>query len=92
MGREVGGRFWMGNTCTPVGDPCQCMAKPLQYCKVIHLQLKSINLLKNKNKCPPIFKVMLIVKPLTKSECFVSCLVFLKINILQMLKKKMSRF
>ena len=31
---------------------------------------------------------MLIVKPLTKSECFVSCLVFLKINILQVLKKK----
>ena len=30
---------------------------------------------------------MLIVKPLTKSECFVSCLVFLKINI-QVLKKK----
>ena len=30
----------MGNTCTPVADPCQCMAKPLQYCKVISLQLK----------------------------------------------------
>ena len=30
----------MGNTCTPMVDPCQCMAKPLQYCKVISLQLK----------------------------------------------------
>ena len=40
MGREVGGGFRMGNTCTPVVDPCQCMAKPLQYCKVISLQLK----------------------------------------------------
>ena len=39
-GREVGGGFRMGNTCTPVADPCQCMAKPLQYCKVISLQLK----------------------------------------------------
>ena len=34
----------MGNTCTPVADSCQCMAKPIQYCKVISLQLKSINL------------------------------------------------
>ena len=35
-----GGRFRMGNTCTPVVDSRQCMAKPLQYCKVISLQLK----------------------------------------------------
>ena len=40
----------MGNTCTPVADSCQCMAKPLQYCKVISLQLKWINLWKNKIK------------------------------------------
>ena len=26
--------FRMGNTCTPVVDSCQCMAKPIQYCKV----------------------------------------------------------
>ena len=30
----------MGNTCTPVVDSCRCMAKPVQYCKVISLQLK----------------------------------------------------
>ena len=36
----------MGNTCTPVADSCQCMAKPIQYCKVISFQLK----LKKKNK------------------------------------------
>ena len=35
MGREVGGGFRMGDTCTPVADSCQCMAKPLQYCKVL---------------------------------------------------------
>ena len=29
---EGGGR--MGNTCTPVVDSSQCMAKPIQYCKV----------------------------------------------------------
>ena len=39
-GREVGGVFRMGNTCTPMVDSCQCMAKPIQYCKVINLQLK----------------------------------------------------
>ena len=47
MGREVGGGFTMGNICTPMPDSCQCIhvnvvvnAKPLQYCKVISLQLK----------------------------------------------------
>ena len=29
-GREVGGEFRMGNTCTPMADSCQCMAKPIQ--------------------------------------------------------------
>ena len=28
--KEGGGRgFRMGNTCTPIADSCQCMAKPL---------------------------------------------------------------
>ena len=32
---EGGGRgFRMGNTCTPMVDSSQCMAKPIQYCKV----------------------------------------------------------
>ena len=34
MGRKVGGGFMFGNACTPVVDSCQCMAKPIQYCKV----------------------------------------------------------
>ena len=29
-----GGGFRMGNTCTPVAESSQCMAKPIQYCKV----------------------------------------------------------
>ena len=38
---EGGGRgFRMGSTCPPVVDSCQCMAKLIQYCKVISLQLK----------------------------------------------------
>ena len=41
MGRKVGVGFRMGNTCTPVADSCQCMAKPIQYCKVISLQLNN---------------------------------------------------
>ena len=33
--REEGGRgFRMGNTCTLMADSSQCMAKPIQYCKV----------------------------------------------------------
>ena len=34
IGREVGGGFRMGNTCTPVVYSSQCMTKPIQYCKV----------------------------------------------------------
>ena len=34
MGREVGEGFMFGNACTPVVDSSQCMAKPIQYCKV----------------------------------------------------------
>ena len=33
-GQGDGGGFMFGNTCTPVVDSCQCMAKPIQYCKV----------------------------------------------------------
>ena len=40
MAREVGGGFRIGNTCTPMADSCQYMAKPVQYCKVISLPLK----------------------------------------------------
>ena len=32
--------FRMGGTCIPMADSCQCMAKPLQYCKVISLHLQ----------------------------------------------------
>ena len=39
-GRDVGDGFRMGNMCIPVADLCWCMAKPIQYCKVISLQLK----------------------------------------------------
>ena len=34
MEREVGGGFRMGNTCILMADSSQCMAKPIQYCKV----------------------------------------------------------
>ena len=34
----------MGNTCTPVVDSCWCVAKPIQYCKVISLQLNKFKL------------------------------------------------
>ena len=31
--RLMGGGFRVGNSCTPVVDSSQCMAKPIQYCK-----------------------------------------------------------
>ena len=39
MGREVEG-VQDGDTCIAVADSCQCMAKPIQYCNIISLQLK----------------------------------------------------
>ena len=43
VGREVGRGIGMGNTCKSMANSCQCMKKPLQYCKVISLQLIKIN-------------------------------------------------
>ena len=34
MGRQEGGGFRMGNTCIPVADSFQYLAKLIQYCKV----------------------------------------------------------
>ena len=34
MGRELGMGFRMQDTCTPMVDSSQCMAKPIQCCKV----------------------------------------------------------
>ena len=39
IGREVGGKFRMGNTGTPMADSCQYMTKN-HYNIVISLQLK----------------------------------------------------
>ena len=36
------------NMCTPMADSCWCMAKPIQYCKVISLQLNKF-ILKRKD-------------------------------------------
>ena len=33
-GEGGGGGFMFGIACTPEVDSCQCMAKPIQYCKV----------------------------------------------------------
>ena len=38
-GRWEGGPGWR-DTCAPVADSCQCIAKPPQYYKVIILRLK----------------------------------------------------
>ena len=48
--REVGGGIGMGNTCKSMADAYQSMAKPLQYYKVISLQIIKINGKKKKKK------------------------------------------
>ena len=42
MGRKAGGGIRMGNTCKSMAD-VNVWQKPLQYCKVISLQLIKIN-------------------------------------------------
>ena len=49
MGREVGGGFMFGIARTPMVDSCQCMVKPIQYCKA--KESKNKHLIKNKNLC-----------------------------------------
>ena len=56
-GREVGWGFRTGNTCTPVADSCQSMAKPIQYCKVISLQKNKEKKEKKKQRCYFVNKV-----------------------------------
>ena len=57
MGRDGGGGFRMGNTYTPMVDSCQCMAKPIQYCKVktkqnkVPLKKLKASFQKKKNYC-----------------------------------------
>ena len=35
---QGGGRgFSMENICTPMADSCQCVAKPIRYCKVKYM-------------------------------------------------------
>ena len=43
VGWELEGGFMFGNSCTPVADSCQCMAKPIQYCKVKLSKNKNLN-------------------------------------------------
>ena len=49
--------FRMGNTCTPMVDSCQSMAKPIQYCKVISLQKNKEKKEKKKQRCYFVNKV-----------------------------------
>ena len=41
-GERSGRGVQMGDTCKSMADSCQCIAKPLQYCKVISFQLIKI--------------------------------------------------
>ena len=44
----------MQNTCTPMEDSCQCMTKPIQYCKVkkkFFLKKGKNKIRKKKNEC-----------------------------------------
>ena len=50
MGREVGGGFMFGSACTPVVVSCQCMAKPIQYCKVKYSKNKNFLKMRKKKK------------------------------------------
>ena len=52
MWREAGGGIWMGNTYNPWLIHVNVWQKPLQYCKVISLQLIKVNEKKERKKYP----------------------------------------
>ena len=73
MGRDLGGAFSIGNTCTPMADSCQCMAKPIQYCKVISLQLNNFILKKIKlNNKKKRMKICIYISPKKVYRCHIS--------------------
>ena len=74
MGRVVGGGFRIGNSCTLVADSCQCMAKPIQYCKV---QLKK----KRKNSLSHEQLGNFLQKPLRGTSCITKSLLNCRIAI-----------
>ena len=43
MGREEGGGFRMGSTGIPVADSFRCLAKLIQYCKVLKKKVFILN-------------------------------------------------
>ena len=51
-GERVGRGVQDGEHMYTHGDSCQCMAKPIQYYKVISLQLKQIKRKKRKESLP----------------------------------------
>ena len=55
MGREVGGGIGMGTHVNPWLIHVNVWQKPLQYCKVISLQLIKINEKKKKNMCRNVY-------------------------------------
>ena len=57
MGRELGGGIRMGNTCKSIAIHVNVWQKPLQYCKVISLELIKINEKKIKNKLKKYYRV-----------------------------------
>ena len=54
MGREKGGGFRLGSTCTLMADSSQCMAKPIQYCDV-----KLINFFKKSSDIQQLMSILI---------------------------------
>ena len=70
MGREVGEEFRMGTHVNPWLIHVNVWQKPLQYCKVISLQLNKL-----KKKCPiKISSLMFIPAPFTTAKSGTKCL------------------
>ena len=56
VGWEVGGEFMFGSSCTPMVDSCQCMPKPIQYCKVKYSKNK--NFKKSASYTRPLLRII----------------------------------
>ena len=50
MGREMGGGFWNGDTCTPEADSYRCMAKTITILSSNYPPIKINKLIKKKKR------------------------------------------
>ena len=78
IGREVRRGFRIGNSCTPMVDSCQCMAKPIQYCKVKKIKINKL-LKTRKQQVKYVDEIIILLKGSFQLFLIVKEIIFYKV-------------